>query len=176
MSVSGWIGVDLDGTLAHYEGWKGIDHVGGPIPLMVDRVKAWLSAGTTVKIFTARVCGHIDDAELQETIRAPIRAWCLEHIGQELDITCTKDFAMIELWDDRCVSVKINTGLVLGGTGNFPDGKMSDDDQGELLMQLTVAEGVLRVDFNKEVGMIGFDPVSARKMAERLIVFAETGL
>ena len=21
--MSGWIGVDLDGTLAHYDGWKG---------------------------------------------------------------------------------------------------------------------------------------------------------
>jgi hypothetical protein len=31
MSTGGWIGVDLDGTLAHYDGWKGIDHIGEPI-------------------------------------------------------------------------------------------------------------------------------------------------
>jgi len=28
----GWVGVDLDGTLAHYDGWKGADHIGEPGP------------------------------------------------------------------------------------------------------------------------------------------------
>lgn len=35
----GWIGVDLDGTLAHYDRWRGIDHVGDPVPAMMNRVK-----------------------------------------------------------------------------------------------------------------------------------------
>lgn len=26
----GWIGVDLDGTLAEYHGWKGAEHIGQP--------------------------------------------------------------------------------------------------------------------------------------------------
>ena len=26
----GWIGVDLDGTLAHYDKWRGVEHVGDP--------------------------------------------------------------------------------------------------------------------------------------------------
>lgn len=176
MSTSGWIGVDLDGTLAHYEGWVGVHHVGAPIPLMVDRVKAWLAEGTTVKIFTARVYDHLNDESLQEQIRRPIIDWCKEHIGQELEITCVKDFGMIELWDDRAVSVKINTGLVIGGTGKYPDGKLGPDDEGELKIMATVTEGVLRFDFNKEVAMLGFDPSSARQVAERLILFAETGL
>ena len=30
--MSGWIGVDLDGTLARYDGWRGIDHIGEPMP------------------------------------------------------------------------------------------------------------------------------------------------
>jgi hypothetical protein len=34
----GWIGVDLDATLAKYDGWKSADHIGEPIPAMVDRV------------------------------------------------------------------------------------------------------------------------------------------
>jgi hypothetical protein len=55
MSSNGWIGVDLDGTLAHYDGWKGADHIGAPIPAMVERVKGWLTEGKTVRIFTARV-------------------------------------------------------------------------------------------------------------------------
>ena len=183
MSASGWIGVDLDGTLAHYEGWNG-GAIGRPIPLMVDRVKAWLAQGVDVRIFTARVAGQplagmSDDPEFVCPIdaqRRMIQDWCEEHIGHRLSVTHQKDFAMIELWDDRAVSVKANTGLVLGGTGRFPDGKIDDNDEGELRMQATVREGVLCIDFSKTVGMIGFDPDSARVFAKRLAVFAETGL
>ena len=58
MSPAGWIGVDLDGTLAHYESGQGVGYVGDPIPIMIDRVKRWLAAGKHVKILTARVCGY----------------------------------------------------------------------------------------------------------------------
>ena len=27
-----YFAVDLDGTLAHYDKWRGIDHIGKPIP------------------------------------------------------------------------------------------------------------------------------------------------
>lgn len=111
-SDSGWIGVDLDATLAHYEGWQGTDHIGAPIKPMVDRVKTWLAAGRTVKIFTARFHGHgmplIGGGEAD--VVTPIKAWCREHIGVELEVTNRKDFDMIELWDDRCVQVVANTG------------------------------------------------------------------
>lgn len=106
MSQSGWIGVDLDATLAEYHGWNG-GKIGKPVPLMVNRVKLWLDQGVTVKIFTARVC--TGDAEQI----ALIKAWCREHIGQELEVTATKDFSMIELWDDRAWRVEPNTGVIL---------------------------------------------------------------
>ena len=48
---SAWIGVDLDGTLAQYAGFKGPEHIGDPIPEMVARIKEWLSEGKTVKKF-----------------------------------------------------------------------------------------------------------------------------
>ena len=32
--MSGWIGVDLDGTLAFYDMWRGMEHIGKPIPAM----------------------------------------------------------------------------------------------------------------------------------------------
>lgn len=51
----GWYGFDLDGTLAKYDGWKGIDHIGAPVALMVDRVKEMHVEGKVVKILTARV-------------------------------------------------------------------------------------------------------------------------
>lgn len=108
--MSGWIGVDLDGTLAHYDGWKGEAHVGEPIPAMVERVKGWLAAGREVRIFTARAgC----PSDMLEAVEAPIKAWCVEHLGQELPITNVKDFGMVELWDDRCVQVVPNTGEIM---------------------------------------------------------------
>lgn len=107
-----WIGVDLDGTLAHYEGYRGGTHIGEPIPLMLERVKAWLAEGKLVKIFTARAWtdgSSQRDFEVSH-FQMAIDSWCMKHIGQHLPITCRKDFSMIELWDDRCVQVIPNTG------------------------------------------------------------------
>lgn len=119
MTISGWIGVDLDGTLAEYYGWKGGDHIGAPVPMMVARVKRWLEEGIEVRIFTARVCvvdavsgesGLTATQEFADQQRALIEAWCKEHIGQKLKVTAQKDFAMVELWDDRAIPVIMNTG------------------------------------------------------------------
>jgi hypothetical protein len=117
MSSSGWIGVDLDGTLAKYEGWRGIEHIGEPIGPMVQRVKAWLDSGVEVRIFTARMCGHglPDLSGGHFDVRGPIERWCLKHIGQVLPCTNIKDFAMTELWDDRAIQVQINTGCRADG-------------------------------------------------------------
>lgn len=49
MSAGGWIGVDLDGTLAEYGGWKGADHIGAPVPAMLARVRAWLADAERAK-------------------------------------------------------------------------------------------------------------------------------
>lgn len=108
--MSQWIGVDLDGTLAKYDGWQGIDNIGEPIKPMIDRVKRWLENGHTVKIMTARVNSNQDKKKIEQA-RYWIEAWCLNHIGQKLEVTSEKDFEMAELWDDRAVSVVFNTGM-----------------------------------------------------------------
>lgn len=51
----GWYGFDLDGTLAKYDGWKGIDHIGEPVKPMVDLIRKMHDEGKVVKILTARV-------------------------------------------------------------------------------------------------------------------------
>ena len=102
----GWIGVDLDGTLAEYHGWVDGGKIGKPIPKMVARVKKWLKEGKAVKVFTARV--HLDSDGSE---RWRIKAWCKEHLGQDLEVTNKKDYGMIELWDDRAVEVQRNTGI-----------------------------------------------------------------
>lgn len=98
--MGGWHGVDLDGTLAEYKGWRGTDHIGVPIRRMRIRVVEWLHNGEEVRIFTART----------EASYPAIRRWCIKHLGQELPITNQKDFAMIDIWDDRAVQVIPNTG------------------------------------------------------------------
>lgn len=109
MSDKGWIGVDLDGTLAHYNGWRGIEHIGEPVPAMLDRVKTWLGEGREVRIFTARV--YRPDGGINNIAREYITGW-LRRVGlPDLEVTNVKDFAMIELWDDRAVQVEANTGL-----------------------------------------------------------------
>lgn len=107
--AEGWIGVDLDGTLAHYDGWKGWDHIGDPIPAMLERVKRWLGEGHDVRIFTARISGGD-----RVVATAVIEQWCEQHLGRLLPVTNVKDFGMVELWDDRAVQVEANTGEVLG--------------------------------------------------------------
>lgn len=120
MSNNGWIGVDLDGTIAFYDHWRGPHHIGEPIPAMLDRVKNWVAEGRDVRIFTARVdggtvalsMGNKDGEQCQDIsiVEKSIHEWCEKHVGKVLPVTCRKDYGMIELWDDRCVQVIPNTG------------------------------------------------------------------
>jgi hypothetical protein len=103
----GWIGVDLDGTLAFYDDWRGPSHIGAPVPAMLDRVKRWLDDGYDVRIFTARAGGPPREAAEATVL---IWKWCETHIGRQLPVTAMKDYAMVELWDDRAVQVVPNTG------------------------------------------------------------------
>lgn len=122
----------MDGTLAHYEHWVDAEHVGAPIPKMVERVKTWLEAGIDVRIFTARVyplytvlpndnmdqlLGKFEEVTPRHTEAAhavyAIQVWCQENLGKVLPITCVKDYGMLELWDDRATQVIKNTGSSL---------------------------------------------------------------
>ncbi|MEM9601594.1 MAG: hypothetical protein AAGA11_01915 [Pseudomonadota bacterium] len=100
--MTGWIGVDLDGTLAQFDRWRGPDSIGLPIPAMVKRVEAWVAEGREVRLFTARAS--------DPRLIPPIKRWLKLHGLPDLKITNVKDFQMIELWDDRAVQVIHNTG------------------------------------------------------------------
>lgn len=96
----GWIGVDLDGSLAHY---NGTDTIGDVLPPMLFRVRRWLKQGKQVRIFTARAG---DPGQIPK-----VRAWLSRYGLGELAITNVKDFEMLELWDDRAVQLIPNTGM-----------------------------------------------------------------
>jgi hypothetical protein len=109
------IAVDLDGTLAHYDHWRGAHHIGAPIPLMVARVKEWLAQGKEVVIFTARITPHPDFPS--EVNRAGagtdrIQDWLEAQGLPRLPVTNIKSPRFDEFWDDRAVSVQPNTGRI----------------------------------------------------------------
>lgn len=108
--MAGWIGVDLDGTLAHYDGWAGIEHVGEAVPRMLARVKGWVAAGREVRIFTARV--SCAEPELS-VVRRVIAEWCAKYGLPDLAVTNVKDFGMVTLYDDRCIQVEANSGRLV---------------------------------------------------------------
>lgn len=110
--MSGVILVDFDGTLCEYYGWKHPNN-GKPICTMVERVRQWRSEGKTVKIFTARVCQAAGPEEIAAQTKE-VQEWCRQHIGEALPVTSEKDFSCVEIWDDRAVGVKINTGERVG--------------------------------------------------------------
>jgi hypothetical protein len=107
----GWIGVDLDGTLAEYHDWEGPYTIGAPVPRMVEFVKQLLKEGYDVRIFTARIAGT-DGSNINDVMEV-IEAWCYSHLGTTLPITNVKDYGMRVLYDDRAVAVQRNTGVFL---------------------------------------------------------------
>lgn len=113
--TTGWIGVDLDGTIAKYDGFITSTHIGEPIEPMIQRVQTWLSEGIEVRIFTARVTEGLVNRDGSpynvDEVKRVIQHWCLTHIGIALEVTNKKDFNMIELWDDRAVRVVENQGI-----------------------------------------------------------------
>ena len=135
----GWYGFDLDGTLAKYDGWKGIDHIGEPVTPMVELIRRMHDEGKVVKIMTARVApkeksevkpnpyyGHIPDyirAEASECKRLygyeqwPAKMfivdWCFRNLGFAPEIVYQKDHLMLELYDDRVKQVVPNEGWLV---------------------------------------------------------------
>lgn len=115
MSTEGWIGVDLDCTLAECDMGDSYDpfHIGKPIQPMVDKVKQWLAQDRQVWIYTARVFNETDrytPDELQR-VHDSISTWCIKHIGRALPITYKKNPSIAEFWDDRARQVISNQGI-----------------------------------------------------------------
>ena len=98
----GWLGVDLDGTLAvQQDPFDG--SIGPPIPAMVRMVRKAIMSGRDVRVFTAR-------ASVSYWERRKVRAWLRRHLGYELPVTCVKDMMCEEIWDDRARQVVFNEG------------------------------------------------------------------
>lgn len=128
----GWIGVDLDGTLASWDGNWSLGEVGKPIPLMVSRVKAWLAEGKDVRICTARLAAT--NPVHYKIQWDSIQQWLREHVGQELQLTNEKDTSMVELWDDRAVQVIPDTGIRVDSRNGWMPITDSSPEYGERVL------------------------------------------
>jgi hypothetical protein len=59
--------------------------------------------------------------------------------------------------------------LGLGATGNFPDGKISEDDEGELKFAVLTRNENIMIIFGKPVGWLDLPKDTAREMARGLL-------
>ena len=98
---------DLDGTLAKYDGWKGVEHIGEPIGPMVALAKKLHDKGVKIKIFTARVAYP----DTSDVARRRIEEWCADILGFAPPVTNEKDGLMVTCFDDRSLQVLPNTGV-----------------------------------------------------------------
>lgn len=59
--------------------------------------------------------------------------------------------------------------LKLGATGEFPQDKLNETDEGGLVIAVGVEDGKVVVRFGKEVAWIGLAPEGAFELAEALV-------
>lgn len=101
------IAVDLDGTLAQYDGWKGIGHIGCVIPEVANAMERAQAEGAEVHLFTARVSDPEDAAEAHQVISK----WAEANHFNFASITAVKHKFFTEFWDDRAIQVIKNEGI-----------------------------------------------------------------
>lgn len=103
--MQNWLAVDLDGTLAEYHGFQGVDHIGNPVPSVVEALKERYRQGWKIAIFTARL--EDDDG----TAESHIVKWLMHWDIPSHEITNKKRKVFREFWDDRAVQIIPNVGF-----------------------------------------------------------------
>tara|TARA_Y100000310_G_scaffold324189_1_gene385751 strand:- start:8013 stop:8987 length:975 start_codon:yes stop_codon:yes gene_type:complete len=110
---NGWVGFDLDGTLAHYTEFVSMEDIGPPIPAMIRVVRRLIVLGHDVRVVTGREASAAQESpEALERLRLTVASWTAENIGTALALS-QKDHKMVALFDDRAVQVESNTGRLL---------------------------------------------------------------
>jgi hypothetical protein len=62
----------------------------------------------------------------------------------------------------------------IGATGEFPDGKLDEDDEGALRMRIGNDGKSVRLDFGEPIAWLAFGPDDAMMFATLLISHAES--
>lgn len=189
--------VDLDGVLAQYDGWKGHEHIGDPIPGAVAFVDGLLDFARVV-IHTSR-CADDDsrkdwtDAQQKESTDL-VRQWLIKHgFTGGISIWTKPGKPMASAYvDDRAVvcrptkdvenqdfdtALRLCRALVegepLGSQGSYSDGQLSEDDEGDMKLMISRQGGCVRIDFGKPVGWLAFPKEQALGLAGLIAKHAE---
>jgi hypothetical protein len=105
--------VDLDGVLAHYDGWKGVDHIGDPRPGAREFMEA-LGRVAKVVVFTTRAKADFEDrpeGATPEAMAAVVREWLGRHGIAHDEVYCGQGKPMAAAYlDDRAVPIPSNPG------------------------------------------------------------------
>lgn len=182
--------LDFDGVVHSYSsGWKGADVIPDP---PVDGALKFIWTATEhfrVAIFSSRTNQAGGLAAMQKWLRKHFLAF-----GQFNLDGATKVLGMVE-WpkekpaafvtlDDRAITFegtwpKMQTlkdfspwnKRPFGATGNFPQGKLNDSDEGELRLGVAYdkLDGIVRVEFGKPVAWLGLPPEQAIEFAKLLL-------
>jgi hypothetical protein len=177
--------LDFDGVIHSYKsGWKGADIIPDP---PVDGAIAFISKALEhfqVAIFSSR-SGHPDGIY---AMRKWLRKYWLE-LGlsgdRELEIAWPKEkpAAMITI-DDRALTFDGTWPDIedlkafqpwnkkpFGATGDFPQGKLNDHDEGGLKIGVAYdkLDGIVRVEFGKPVAWLGLPPPEAIELGKLLL-------
>jgi len=180
--------LDFDGVIHRYDsGWKGADIIPDP---PVDGALA----------FMLHALQHFDVVIFSSRSNQPgglnaMKGWLREEAdgiwyespngpGLESVRFVTEKPAAFVTIDDRALTFNgtwpdvealknftpWNKGVV-GATGKFPQGKLNDDDEGELRMAIAYdkVDGIVRLEFGKPVKWLGLPPPEAIQLAEKLL-------
>ena len=62
---------------------------------------------------------------------------------------------------------------IIGATGRFPEGKLNEEDEGEIKMEIAIEKNAIVIKFGKTVSWVGFNPQQARNIAQSLMKFGD---
>lgn len=186
--------VDLDGVLATYDGWRGVEHIGEPIPGAREFLSAICEIPAKVCIWTTRTNPIVNkDSGLDEQdLRLLVENWLTKHRmpfdsiatgnGKPLCAAFVDDRAVVcrPLKDienqDFDTALRMCRALIdgheLGAQGTFSDGKMSDDDEGDMKIMIGTQNRCVRIDFGKPVCWFAFSKEHAIEFAEAILKHA----
>lgn len=181
--------IDLDATLAEYDGWQGVEHIGDPIPGSQAFVAA-VSEFADVVVFTTRMNTDVNKGYDVNRLGYLIQDWLTSHKFPAVGIWCGQGKPLAAAYvDDRAVICRpmrddqydydralaevraLCAGEPLGGQGTYSDGKW-DNDEGDLRLQVAHSGNDVRIDFGKPVAWLGFPKDQAIQFAMLILKHA----
>jgi len=98
--------VDLDGVLAQYDGWKGVEYIGEPIQGAVEFIKDLVGTGCQVLIHTTRCTAKVNPYP-RSFLEGMVRSWMRKHHFPRCDIYTGQGKPLAAAYvDDRAVVCK----------------------------------------------------------------------